>query len=336
MNSGTDKQNPLVSVIIPLYNKASYIRRALDSVLAQTIQNFEIIVVGGKSSDGGEDIVKGYIDSRIRFIQETGDGPSAARNQGVAVAQADLIALLDADDEWLPKFLETILRLRENWPDGGIYSTAFCELIPGTSSRMNIRQKGICDGHDGPIQSIFKFAAINGGFPGCTSSIAIPKNIYIESNGFSIKYKYAEDLEYWTRLALYYPWIHSFENLVIYHRDDPNSMVKNPLLKSTDEHPFLQSFHTLFTLSEQQILLKSISDFDLYLESLNLCNAYNLLYFGQKKNALIELKKINHKKLKYKKMICYLKIILPNRLRPLLSMFKSILIKNTIYLKRLH
>ena len=74
---------PKVSVIIPLYNKAPYIRRALDSVLAQTVQDFEIVVVGGKSNDGGEDIVREYTDTRIRFIEEKGKGVSAARNQGV-------------------------------------------------------------------------------------------------------------------------------------------------------------------------------------------------------------------------------------------------------------
>ena len=117
--------NPIFSVIIPLYNKAKYINSALDSVLSQSIQDFEIIVIGGNSTDGSDDIVLNYSDSRIKFVHESGIGVSSARNQGIGMSRGNLIAFLDADDEWFPNYLETILRMRYRYPHAGIYSTDY-------------------------------------------------------------------------------------------------------------------------------------------------------------------------------------------------------------------
>ena len=91
-----------ISVIIPLLNKGQYIRRAIDSILAQEYQNFEIIVVEGGSNDQGPDIVKSIRDSRLTLITQPTKGVSEARNFGVERSHGALIAFLDADDEWLP------------------------------------------------------------------------------------------------------------------------------------------------------------------------------------------------------------------------------------------
>src|SRR5262249_7159571 len=86
-----------VSIITPLYNKAPYIRRTLDSVAAQTFRDFELIVVDDGSTDGGERLVADYVDERVRLIRQPNAGPGAARNRGIAEARGELLAFLDAD-----------------------------------------------------------------------------------------------------------------------------------------------------------------------------------------------------------------------------------------------
>lgn len=102
-----------ISVVIPLFNKGPYIARTLDSVLKQTFQDFKVIVVDDGSTDDGAEIVRGFDDPRIQLIQQPNQGESVARNRGVDESLSDFVAFLDADDEWMPKHLETILKLIE-------------------------------------------------------------------------------------------------------------------------------------------------------------------------------------------------------------------------------
>ncbi len=122
---------PDISVIIPLYNKGKFIARALDSVFAQTYQDFELIVVDDGSTDEGPDIVRKYDDPRLRLIQQANSGPGAARNKGIKESTAPYVAFLDADDEWLPGFLAGYLDGLKNNPD--------CDLVVGPHFEGDLR-----------------------------------------------------------------------------------------------------------------------------------------------------------------------------------------------------
>ena len=136
-----------VSVIIPLYNKAPYLRRALDSIAAQTFADFEVIVVDDGSTDDGATIVEKYPDSRFRLIRQANAGPGAARNAGIAQARGELIAFLDADDEWLPEFLYESVRLLESfWPEVASVTCGYIEHPSAKSMEGMWRQRGITDG----------------------------------------------------------------------------------------------------------------------------------------------------------------------------------------------
>src|SRR5690349_3602213 len=95
---------PKVSVIIPTYNRAQFIARAVDSVLEQTYKDFEIIVIDDGSSDNTQEILKAY-EGKIRYVYQQNKGISAARNRGIQEAKGEYIAFLDSDDVWKPEKL---------------------------------------------------------------------------------------------------------------------------------------------------------------------------------------------------------------------------------------
>uniref|UniRef100_A0A7V3J9K7 Glycosyltransferase family 2 protein n=1 Tax=candidate division CPR3 bacterium TaxID=2268181 RepID=A0A7V3J9K7_UNCC3 len=110
-----------VSIIMPAYNRQKYIKWAIESVLTQTHQNWELIVVDDCSTDQTPQIVKGYTDLRIRYIRlEKNSGAQVARNEGKKMATGDFIAFLDSDDEYRPNFMTCCLMTLEHEPECGI------------------------------------------------------------------------------------------------------------------------------------------------------------------------------------------------------------------------
>jgi glycosyltransferase involved in cell wall biosynthesis len=230
---------PQVSVVIPLYNKAPHIARAITSVLTQTVPAFEIIVMDGNSTDKGPEIVKNYHDPRIHFYLQEGSGVSAARNQGVEKSQSDLIAFLDADDEWMPYFLETILRLKNTFPDAGLYATAYqtclkSGTLAGTRSRAIPKSP-----YEGLLPNYFESAAFGKDDPFMTSVVAMPKEVFFRIGGFPLHEAKGEDLDLFATVALQYPIAYSSYIGGIYHTDASNRVCDS--YSSLEEEPFVRN-----------------------------------------------------------------------------------------------
>lgn len=137
--------NPVdVSVIVPLYNKASTVGRCLTSILAQSFEGFEVVVVDDGSEDRGAEIVRQFKDRRLRLIRQENRGPGGARNRGLAEAAGRLAAFLDADDEWHPRYLE---RQRELLDEAGTDATSvgYVEYPFGRSREASWRNRGLED-----------------------------------------------------------------------------------------------------------------------------------------------------------------------------------------------
>ncbi len=116
---------PLISVVIPLYNKQHTIGRALHSVLLQGFDDLEVIVVDDGSTDGSAAQVLAIDDVRIRLITQANAGPGRARNVGASAARAELLAFLDGDDEWLPGFLAAGIAALSNHPSAVAYACGY-------------------------------------------------------------------------------------------------------------------------------------------------------------------------------------------------------------------
>ena len=215
----------------------------------------------------------GYSDHRVRFVKEAGRGVSAARNQGVDAARAELVAFLDADDEWLPKFLETIFRLREKWPEAGMYSIAWHNCFKDGKTTAS-KCYEIPDNWEGVIPSVFRCAAMDWVFPGYTSSIVIPRGIFIRTGGFREDSNMGEDLDLWGRIALNHTNAHSSRPLVKYMHDDDNAATKNSSLIINEEYLFQKSVSEL-TIKGYCVDLPY--DVHLYLNSLNIELALNMI-----------------------------------------------------------
>lgn len=136
-----------VSIVIPLYNKAAYITRALDSVRAQTFTDYEVIVVDDGSTDGGGGLVTAYGDPRVRLLRQKNAGPGPARNRGIAEAAGPYLTFLDADDEWLPTFLEKSLNLLDRYgPNVACVTSSYLIDATGRSMTPVWHQRGLREG----------------------------------------------------------------------------------------------------------------------------------------------------------------------------------------------
>jgi glycosyltransferase involved in cell wall biosynthesis len=190
----------LVSIVVPLFNKEKEIGRAVGSIQKQTVREFEVIVVNDGSTDKGPEIIRSIEELRIRVIDQTNQGVSAARNRGIAEAQSDLIAFLDADDEWAPDYLDTVMRLARAYPEASIYATSYYYC------RGNVKRPAVIRSLPGSfIEGIldnYFLVASHSDPPLWTSAVAVRKNAIEAVGGFPVGVIAGEDLLTWARLAV--------------------------------------------------------------------------------------------------------------------------------------
>lgn len=193
----------MISVVIPLYNKAGQVAQTLRSVLGQTFGRFEVVIVDDGSTDGSADEACSVHDNRIRIVRQRNAGVSAARNRGVAEARYDLIAFLDADDEWKPDYLETQYNLYCKYPECSIFACNYEFRNADGRVTPTILRKLPFEGEDGILSNYFEVASCSHP-PLWTSAVMVRKQAVQAVGGFPVGVRSGEDLLTWARLAVKY------------------------------------------------------------------------------------------------------------------------------------
>lgn len=265
------------SVIIPLYNKAPYIRKALESVFAQTYTDYELIVVDDGSTDESASIVEtmlceamrlqGYkarqedgkaedaLPNRLiaqspnRFLKQKNAGVSAARNSGVAQASGEYIAFLDADDWWEPIYLERMAQLIEDYPKAGLYACNYVYYKPGkTHVALNIPT-----GYINYPKAYYESEAM----PVWTGATIIARAVFDEIGGFPLGIKLGEDFLLWAKTAMHYPVAFLNEPLAWYNNDVPVNLRATRNLHHPNNHMLFRMDSIASSLSPLASNLKS-------------------------------------------------------------------------------
>lgn len=206
----------MVSVIIPLYNKEKQIAHTLQSVLNQTFQDFEVVIVDDGSTDGSVAEVEKFCDSRIRLIHQENAGVSAARNRGIEEAKSDLIAFLDADDEWKSEYLATQYHLSQKYPDCSVFACNYEFRDTEGKVTPTIIRKLPFTGEDGILSNYFEVASCSHP-PLWTSAIMVKTQIIQDIGGFPVGIPSGEDLLTWARLAIQNNIAYSYFPMAIYN-----------------------------------------------------------------------------------------------------------------------
>lgn len=195
---------PIVSVIIPTFNRATWLTSAIESILNQSYQNFELLVVDDGSTDNTREIIAQY-SGKIDYFYQTNRGPAAARNLGIKNAQGKTICFLDSDDQWEKQKLEQQMVLMMNQPETKICYTDEIWIRNG----VRVNPKKIHRKYSGWIyQHCLPLCIIS------PSSVMIHRDVFDKTGVFDEEMKVCEDYDLWLRVSHFYP-IHFIKELLI-------------------------------------------------------------------------------------------------------------------------
>lgn len=240
------RERPFFSVIIPTYNRAKYVRRAIQSVLNQTFTDYEIIVVDDGSTDRTKQVVASF-GNQVRYIYQKNRGPSHARNTGIRAARGEYIAFLDSDDRFLPDKLMKNKMFLEQRPD--------CRFLYSWYYDIRGKRKKL-DRSGGQMADInqFRYHLYKRSFTVRTSTVVIHRSCFERAGLFNPKYRYSQDWDMWLRLAAHYMGYCQHSALVLYRRHERKTIPsrwRHKKIRKTAKKLFRWDRRTLRLLSRQ-------------------------------------------------------------------------------------
>ncbi|MEF8814588.1 MAG: glycosyltransferase family 2 protein [Halovenus sp.] len=220
-----------VSVVLPTYNRADVLARSVESVLEQTFEDFELVVVDDASTDRTDAVIEQFDDDRLRYVRhDENRGAAAARNTGIREARADIVAFQDSDDVWDERKLEKQVAAFESSSDrvGVVYTGLHRQFenvrthVPGHGMEPEKREGDIAE-------SILRFNFVS------TQAAAVRRSCFDRVGGFDDETPPLEDWELWIRISEFYEFKHVDEPLVsAYLREDSISNDSEALVRARE------------------------------------------------------------------------------------------------------
>lgn len=230
------------SVIIPLYNKASYVTKAIESVLSQTFADYELVIVDDGSKDDSFAVASKAIEGRenCHLHRQENAGVSMARNNAVALSHGDYLCFLDADDWWVPNFLEEMSGLIDACPEAGIYGTGYT-IVNETRNRTRVAPVGVEPLFEKGYINYCQVYAKTLAMPLWTGAVCIPRAVFDEMQGFPKGIKLGEDFLLWIKIALKYK-VAFLNKPLAYYNQDVEAVNRGVIRKGYDPDTFM-TFH---------------------------------------------------------------------------------------------
>lgn len=298
----------MISVIIPLYNKKDSIATALNSVLAQTYQDFEIVVVDDGSTDDGAAVVERYTDSRIRLIRQANAGVSAARNKGIAEARGEYVAFLDADDEWMPEFLEEIVALQSEFPECKAQATSYVQHMNGEKHGIILNRLSFTGEH-GVLTNYFEVASCSHP-PVWTSAVCIELALLMEIGGFPLGIKSGEDLLTWARIAVRTDWAYSLKSCAQYNLGEGYDKKNLPPRRQDTGDPVGKGLLAIYRENSHVVGLRK------YMSHWHKMRASTAIRYGECRETIYETwQSLKYNPFNYKVLLLGVLALLPSSMR---------------------
>ncbi len=244
----------LFSVIIPLYNKQNYIKRTIESVLNQTIKDFEILIIDDGSTDDSVNIVASITDGRVRLIRQRNRGVSAARNNGIKNATGKYVCFLDADDIWADDFLEVSNKLFNEFPDIGVACPSY--QVDYGNRIIHPKWRSVSLKQDGLVTDFFEMATAP--FWICNSScIAVKKSVLMQlDRWFPENETVYEDFDLWIRLGAMCTVAHSNKVCSTYKRITERNARTEHSHKVIYSHTYMNTLSTFLKSQDLSVTQK--------------------------------------------------------------------------------
>lgn len=270
--------NPFFSIVIPLYNKEKYVYASLQSVLNQSFENYEIIIVEDSSTDNSFEIVSTIKSEKVRIIKhDFNKGLSASRNTGIKNATGKYIAFLDADDFWKDTYLGEVFSLIKSYPEAKLFATNYEEvhqnnvvLLPNNNAK-NLEERVI-------IRDFFTISLAQPLY--CPSSLCVEKSIFNAIGFYNETIRYGEDVDFNIRVNSSFQLVYSKKPLVSY-----TMVSENQITQSLISDKIITDFD-FFDTAETSKSLKKFLDFHRYIMAKHYKAENNQVAFDKMKNGI--------------------------------------------------